>query len=349
MAEQPSTRPRAGKKPPTIYEVARLAGVSHQTVSRFLRKDPTMRPDTTRRVAQAVAELGYRPNLAARTMRTRRTNRIAVILPGSMERMPSRVLSGAAAAAHEAGYLLDVVSLEGDAATRATRLEALLQPETADGILSFAPLGKSTGGLALSDIRVPMVVEGAYDDNMRSLGAFADASVAAEIMRHLAELGHRRFIHVAGPLEWASAQARRAVYEAAVEELGLESLAVVEGDWSPKSGWNAATEVIAGSGATAVFAASDLVAFGVITGLQSLGIDVPRKVSVFGWDDEELGRYFRPTLSTVSMDRERQGREAVYRLLGLLRGEPPAKERATADFNRIILRESTGPAPAGTA
>ncbi|MDT0446227.1 LacI family DNA-binding transcriptional regulator [Streptomyces johnsoniae] len=345
MAEQPATRPRAGKKPPTIYEVAKLAGVSHQTVSRFLRKDPAMRPDTTRRVAQAVAELGYRPNLAARTMRTRRSNRIAVILPGSMERMPSRVLSGAAAAAHEAGYLLDVVSLEGDAAARATRLEALLQPESADGILSFAPLGKSTGGFALSDIRVPMVVEGAYDDSMRAQGAFADASVAAEIMRHLAEWGHRRFIHVTGPLEWASARARRAVYEATIEELGLESLAVVEGDWSPGAGWTAATEVIAGSGATAVFAASDAVAFGVITGLQSLGIDVPRKVSVFGWNDEELGRYFRPTLSTVSVDQERQGREAVRRLLGLLRGEPPTGQLEAAGFNRIILRESTGPAP----
>ncbi|OAH12337.1 LacI family DNA-binding transcriptional regulator [Streptomyces jeddahensis] len=345
MREIPSARPRAGGKRPTIHEVARLAGVSHQTVSRFLRNDPTMRPDTARKVAKAVAELGYRPNLAARTMRTRRSNRIAVIIPTSAERFPLGVLSGAAAAAHEAGYLLDIVGLEGDAAARAARLEALLQLESTDGILSFTTLGESTDGPALADFPVPIVVDGVYDDHLRSLGAFADASVAADLLRHLADRGHRRFVHVAGHPEWASARARRAVYEATIADLRLESCAVVEGDWTPHSGWEAATEVIAGSGATAVFAASDQVAFGVILGLQSLGIDVPRDISVFGWDDDQLGRCFRPTLTTVAVDRERQGREAVRRLLALLRGEPPIRPPEAAELNRIILRDSTGPAP----
>ncbi|ONK15981.1 LacI family DNA-binding transcriptional regulator [Streptomyces sp. MP131-18] len=333
---------RAGKRP-TIHEVARLAGVSHQTVSRFLREDPTMRPETSRRVAQAVAELGYRPNLAARTMRTRRSNRIAAILPGLTGRVPTRVLSGAAAAAHEAGYLLDVVSLEGDATARAARLEALLQPESTDGILSFTSLGDSFGGLALADFPVPIIVDGAYDDNMRSLGLFAEGSMAADMLRHLAELGHRRFVHVAGHPQWPSARDRRAVYEATIAELGLESLAVVGGDWSAKSGWHAATEVIAGSGATAVFAASDHVAYGVITGLQSAGVRVPQDVSVFGWDDLELSRFFRPSLTTIAVDRERQGREAVRRLLALLRGEPAIGPRDIENFNRIVLRDSTAP------
>ncbi|RKN38984.1 LacI family DNA-binding transcriptional regulator [Streptomyces hoynatensis] len=347
MVKKPPGEPRARKKPPTIYEVAKLAGVSHQTVSRFLHKDPTMRPETTRRVEQAVAELGYRPNRAARTMRTRRTHRITVILPGSAERVPTRVLSGAAAAAHEAGYLLDVVSLEGDAATRTSRLEALLQPESTDGILSFTSLGSSFGGLALSDFPVPIVVDGVYDDNMRTLGFFAEGSRAAELLRYLAERGHRRFAHVAGPAEWSSARDRRAVYEATVADLGLESRALIEGDWSVESGWHAAREVIARSGATAVFAASDQVAYGVITGLQSVGLRVPEDVSVFGWDDLELSRFFRPSLTTISEDRERQGREAVRRLLALLRGEPDFGPQEMTNFNRIILRDSTGPAPAG--
>ena len=323
-----------GKKPPTIYEVARLAGVSHQTVSRFLRKDPAMRPETTERVARAVAELGYRPNRAARTMRTRRTNRIAVIFPGSTERLPARILGGAAAAAHEAGYLLDVVSLEGDAAARAERLEALLQPESADGILSFTTLGEGDElPAAVAQSRVPILIDGVYDDNMRSVGAFADSSLAADVLRYLAGLGHRRFAHVTGAPGWASARHRRAVYEATIAELGLESCAVVEGDWS------------AGSGATAVFAASDHVAYGVITGLQSLGIDVPGQVSVFGWDDADLSKYFRPSLTTIAVDRERQGREAVHRLLAMVRGEPDVQRTDFSELNRIVLRESTGPAP----
>lgn len=348
MGEERATRPSAlpGSRPPTIYEVARLAGVSHQTVSRFLRKDPAMRPDTTSRVARAVAELGYRPNQAARTMRTRRSNRIAVILPGSAEGMPGRLLAGAAGAAHEAGYLLDVVSLEGDAAARAARLEALLRPESADGILSFTSLGRPADGRWPADFPVPIVIDGAYDDNMRSLGPLADASPAVGILRHLAELGHRRFVHVAGPPEWASAQARRAVYEATMAEEGLVSRGVVEGDWSVRSGYEAATRVIAGSDATAVFAASDQIALGVVTGLQRAGLDVPGDVSVFGWDDQEIGRYFRPSLTTIRVDRERQGRDAVRRLLALLRGEEPPAPTGADELNRVILRDSTGPAPA---
>ncbi|MGW7352907.1 LacI family DNA-binding transcriptional regulator [Streptomyces sp. NPDC054784] len=345
MADGVPARQPLREKPPTIWEVARLAGVSHQTVSRFLRKDAAMRPETARKVAAAVDALGYRPNQAARTMRTRRANRLTALLPGSTDRLSPELLRGAAAEAHEAGYTLDVVSLEGDAAARAARLEALLQPESTDGILAFASLGESAGGVTLADVEVPFVTDGVYDDNMRSLGAFADASPAAVLVRHLADLGHRRFAHVAGPPEWASARGRRAVYEATVAELGLESCAVVEGDWSTRSGWEAATRVVGGSGATAVVAASDQIAFGVLTGFQSLGLRTPDDVSVCGWDDWEVGRYFRPTLTTVAVDRELQGRHTVRRLLAVLRGEPPVGPVAAADLNRVILRESTGPAP----
>ncbi|WP_062218023.1 LacI family DNA-binding transcriptional regulator [Streptomyces sp. NBRC 109706] len=345
MPEQPVTQPREARKPPTIYEVARLAGVSHQTVSRFLRKDPTMRPDTLRRVSRAVEELNYRPNLAARAMRTRRTNRIAVILPDSTSFVPTRMLSGAAAAAHEAGYLLDVVGLGGDAEARAARIGTLLQPENVDGILAFTPLADSIAGPAGSAPRVPVVVDGEYDDQMHARGLLADATPAAEIVAHLAALGHRRFVHVAGPADWSSAWNRRTMYERAITELGLVSHAVVEGDWSVRSGWDAARDIIAGSGATAVVAANDQVAFGVIRGLQSVGLEVPRDISVFGWDDDELGRFSHPTLSTVAVDRERQGRAACQRLLALLQGDRPAAPLDSAVLHRLVPRDSTGPAP----
>lgn len=349
MPKQPASQPGERPRPATIHEVARLAGVSHQTVSRYLRRDPTMRPETTEKVSHAIETLDYRPNLAARSMRTRRSHRIAVILPDSTHFVPARLLSGAAAAAHEAGYVLDVVGLAGDAAARAARIGTLLQPENIDGILSFTPLAESLESLAPSALRVPIVIDGEYDDQMRSRGVLADATPAAEIVRHLAERGHRRFVHVAGPANWASARNRRAVYEATVAELGLVSHTVAGGDWSVRAGWEAATEVVAGSGATAVFAANDQIAFGVIRGLQSRGVAVPDEVSVFGWDDEEWGRYLDPTLSTVRVDRERQGREAVARLLTLLRDAPPAPPPPTTALNRLLPRGSTGPAPTGGA
>ncbi|WP_218027886.1 LacI family DNA-binding transcriptional regulator [Streptomyces marincola] len=349
MPEQGTAPPDHPGRPATIHHVARLAGVSHQTVSRFLRNDPTMRPETARKVSRAVDELDYRPNLAARSMRTRRSNRIAVILPDATNFVPAGVLSGAAAAAHEAGYLLDIVGLAGDAAERAARIGTLLQPEHVDGILSFTPLAENLAAFARTTTpRVPVVVDGQYDDNMRSRGLLADATAAADIVEHLAGLGHREFAHVAGPPSWPSARNRRAVYEATVARLGLTSRAVVEGDWSVRSGFEGAVEAIAGSGATAVFAANDRVAFGVVRGLQSVGVDVPGEVSVFGWDDEEMGRYLDPPLSTVRVDRERQGREAVRRLLRVLAGDPGPEPDAldATELHRLVLRGSTGPAPA---
>lgn len=333
-------------KPATIHDVARTAGVSAQTVSRFLKGQGGLKPQTVERVTEAIEKLNYRPNLAARSMRTRRSGRIAVVLPGPTDFVPTRLLSGTANAVHDAGYLLDVVALEGDAPARTERMRTLLNPDNVDGVLSFASLADSMEGLDLSSFPVPVIVEGEYDDHMRSQGLLADASPVAGIVRHLAADGHREFVHVAGSELWASARNRRAVYEKTVEELGLVSRAVVAGDWSVRSGWEAARTVVADSGATAVVAANDHVAFGVVQGLRSVGIDVPGQVSVFGWDDEEIGRFMCPALSTVSVDRERQGRETVHRLLALLRGEQPA-ELESPSLNRLVLRQSTGPAPTG--
>lgn len=341
----PKPTGRTGKAA-TIHEVARAAGVSHQTVSRFLKGQGGLKPQTLQKVTQAIEKLDYRPNLAARSMRTRRSGRIAVVLPSPTDFVPTRLLNGAADAAHESGFLLDVVGLEGDASARADRIHTWLHPDNIDGVLSFTPLANRVAGLDLTSFPVPVLVEGEYDDNMRAQGVLADASPMAEIVRRLAADGHRRFVHVAGSDLWASARNRRKAYETTVAELGLTSCAIVDGDWTVRSGWDAATTVVARCGATAVLAANDRVAFGVIQGLQSLNIDVPGQVSVFGWDDEEIGQYTRPALSTVNVDRERQGREAMRRLLALLRGEEPAALPHSSAFNRLVLRESTGPAPA---
>ncbi|MGY3521086.1 MULTISPECIES: LacI family DNA-binding transcriptional regulator [Micromonospora] len=343
---QPAPDGRTGRAA-TIHEVARAAGVSHQTVSRFLRGQGGLKPQTLQKVTQAIERLNYRPNLAARSMRTRRSGRVAVVLPGPADVVPTRLLNGAADVAHEFGYLLDVVGLEGDASARAERIRILLHPENVDGILSFTPLTTGMAGVDVASFPVPVVVEGEYDDNMRAQGLLADASPMAEIVRRLAADGHRRFVHVAGSDLWASARNRRTVYETTIAQLGLTSCAVVQGDWTVRSGWEAATTVIPRCGATAVLAANDRVAFGVIQGLQSLHVDVPRQVSVVGWDDEEIGRFMRPTLSTVSIDRERQGREAMGRLLALLRGEEPTSLPTPSGLSRLVLRESTGPAPTG--
>jgi DNA-binding LacI/PurR family transcriptional regulator len=189
-----------------------------------------------------------------------------------------------------------------------------------------------------------VVVLGEYDDNLRSRGRLADGRPVEQILRHLADQGHRRFLHVAGSQEWASARNRRAVYVEAIERLGLESYGVVDGDWSMRSGYEAARDLPADSGVTAVLAAHDYVAMGVIRGFQDRGVRVPGEVSVFGWDNEEFTRYFSPSISTVHIDKEAVGRQSMLSLLALLRGEPAPVAEVT-DLFRVIPRESSGPAP----
>ncbi|WP_323189415.1 LacI family DNA-binding transcriptional regulator [Kitasatospora sp. NBC_00240] len=334
-------RPETRKKRATIWEVARFAGVSHQTVSRYLRNQDSVRPATREKIDKAVEELDYRPNLVARSMRTNRSNRIAIVLPALTNFVPVPVLRGASQVAREAGYSMDVMGLEGDAARRAAEVVALLDGQQVDGVLSLTPLSEAV--IAAAGGR-PVLVYGEYDDNLHARGQFADGAPAGDIVRHLAELGHRRFLHVAGSPDWASALNRRAVYEETVAALGLESYGVHEGDWSVSSGYLAAQELPADSGVTAVLAANDFVAMGVIRGFQDRGMDVPGDVSVFGWDNEQFTQYFRPSISTVGFDREALGRRAMASLLALVAGEPQSTSSPSTPFE-LLSRGSSGPAP----
>ncbi|WP_344982412.1 substrate-binding domain-containing protein, partial [Streptosporangium fragile] len=190
------------------------------------------------------------------------------------------------------------------------------------GILSFTPLGRLVRDRAGTAPRQPVVVVGEYDDDMHAIGALADGRGAGEIVGYLADLGHRRFLHVAGPPDWASARNRRDAYLDAIARRGLESADVIHGDWTMRSGYEAAARLREEPGVTAVFAANDYMAMGVIRGLQDRGVRVPEDVSVFGWDDEQFAEFLSPSMSTVRVDREAQGRQAMLSLLALVRGEP---------------------------
>ena len=330
-----------GRKRATIWEVAKAAGVSHQTVSRYLRNEGGLRPVTREKIDKAVAELDYKPNLVARSMRTRRTNRIAIVLPELTTFVPIAVLKGAASAARAAGYTTDVVGLEGDETRRAEGTLSLLDSQQVEGVLSFTPLSDRVIEAAGNR---PIVVYGEFDDRMHARGDLADGKPSAMIVRHLAELGHRRFLHVAGSADWASALNRRLVYEQTIEELGLENYGVVEGDWSVGSGYDAARDLPADSGVTAVLAANDYVAMGVIRGFQDRGVRVPEEVSVFGWDNEQFTEYFLPSISTIASDRETIGRQAMSQLIALVREQPLPAIELESIFT-LIPRGSSGVAP----
>lgn len=328
-------------KAPTIYDVAALAGVSHQTVSRYLRDRNALKPSTLERVEKALAELNYTPNLAARSLRSRELYRVVVVVPKASLYFPGRMLNGAAAAAHSAGYRVDVVALEGTADARGRQLDALPAAEDIAGILSFVPWPGPAG--TRQPPTVPLVVAGEYDNRMRALGSIADGTPSAAIVEHLASLGHRNFFHVAGPAGWPPARNRRAAYEETIEALGLNSLGIKAGDWSAASGYEAGHDVAAVRDVTAVVVANDQMAIGAIRALHDRGIPVPGQVSVFGWDDTPESRFHIPSLSTVHMDLEGLGARSMAELIARMRGEdPPAHPRALPPME-LVFRESTGP------
>lgn len=339
-----STRTSGGPaaRRPTIREVARLAGVSHQTVSRYLQVDATVGEDLQRRIGQAIEQLDYRPNLVARAMRSRRTGRLAVLLPVGTAISSLEVLAGAQEEAHRTGWFIEVVNLDGSAPDRAQRALELADSGFFEGILALTPLPSGGRGASSS---VPVVVEALYDEHMRATGDLADASVTAEIVAGLAALGHRRFVHLAGDPAHESATNRRAEFTAAVAALGLTVHAVVDCAWRAEAARDAVLALPADSGVTAVVAANDVLAVGALSGALLRGWTVPDDLSITGWDGTQVTAAMTPSLTTVTVDDRRLGRDAVRRLVAVLRGsQVPVDD---APVCAVQWRGSTGPAPTG--
>lgn len=325
------------RKRPTIRDVAALAGVSHQTVSRYLRHNGGLKPATKASVEAAIHELGYRPNLVARSMRARGTGRLAVLMP-AIAFSPARMLAGAHAEAHEAGYNLDILSPEGGAPGRTQRVLELADSGLVEGVLSFSPLDPT--GLDSIPGDTVVVVANEFDDDMRGTNTITDASPVAELIEGLAAMGHRRFFHVAGTPDFPSALARKQAFIETLERLDLECCGILDGDFSAQSGIDA-VHSFGSDPPTAVIAANDQVAAGVIRGAYERGWSVPGNLSVTGWDNVEPAQFMPPSLTSVDVKLELVGRFSMARLIAALRQEDPP--RLTTPINQVFWRESTAP------
>lgn len=323
---------------PTIRDVARLAGVSHQTVSRRLRGDPTVSPMLAAHIDNAVAQLDYRPNLVARAMRSRSTGRLAMVLPVGDATSSLQLLSGAYEAAQAAGFAVEVVSLP------ATELHGRRVVELADSGLYEAVLAltdlppqhrRSTDG-------APIVSAPVYDERMRGIGPLSEASRMAELVTHLAEHGHRELLHLTGETDHPASVRRREAFERAVRELDLRSAGVVDCRWDPAIAASAVRDLPRDTGVTAVLAGNDTLAAGAVRGAAERGWSVPGDLSVTGWDTQPLSAAMLPALTSVAIDHRRLGADLLTELLRVMGGDAPEMDRPS--ITQIVWRESTGPA-----
>ncbi|GAA3921268.1 LacI family DNA-binding transcriptional regulator [Microbacterium invictum] len=331
---------------PTIYDIADTAGVSHMTVSRYLRYNGDKTREKTRdEIKAAIAKLDYRPNLAARAMRTSRTGRLAILLPFGTAASSVHMLAGATEKARSAGYQVDAIILDGTTEDRSNRMLELAEAGLFEGLLALTYLASDRHEQIAS--RVPVVVGAEYDDEMRGIGDLADASPVADIIEQLAAQGHRTFLHVAGDPAHTTARSRETAFVETIARLGLKSAGVVGWDWSGEVARQAVLDVPSAASVTAIIAANDVLAAAAMRAAVERGWRVPEDVSVAGWDSSPVGEWLNPSLTTVAVDYEELGRRAMAGLLATIREEAPPTY--STPVGRVIWRGSTAPPAESTS
>ncbi len=333
---------------PRSADVGRLAGVSQKTVSRVLNNEPYVSADVRRRVLEAAHQLGYRMNQAARALASGRTRSIGVVTLGTALYGPASLLMGVERAVRNAGYALRVVNtVEGDPAGVAGAIESLIE-QGVDGVVISEPIDE---GSASVRVDVPVLVLGAPSafaaPKVITAGVASDA-LARAATDHLLSLGHATVHHLAGPQRWYAARDRLNGWRAALRARGRAEPPVAEGDWSASSGYAAGRALASHRDVTAVFAANDDMAIGLIRALLEAGRRVPDDVSVVGFDDIPVAAYVSPPLTTVRQPFDAVAQEGLKLLVQALERPDDDPPTAVDPPVELIVRSSAAPPPPRT-
>lgn len=313
MSELSNTVPEK-RRAVGVRDVAALAGVSRQTVSRVLNDHPDVADETKVRVLQAMEQLNYTMNNAARALGTRRSHTLGILASDALLYGPSRTIAAIEASAREAGYWVSAAFADaGDDASVVSAVEHLVA-QGVEGIVVVAPHARTLRTLDALRVGVPVLALHAAGHG--SQGLSVDQAAGARLaVGALADAGHTRIAHLAGPADWLEAESRAKGFARELSARGLESGGIFVGDWSAQSGYESARAIL-DSGATAVFAANDQMALGLLSGLHSAGLSVPADMSVVGFDDIPDAAFYWPQLTTVRQDFEELARRAVEVLTG---------------------------------
>ncbi|MDR2252787.1 MAG: LacI family transcriptional regulator [Bifidobacteriaceae bacterium] len=337
----------AQARPPVMADVARLAGVSHQTVSRVLNGFSWVSEPTRQRVLAAVDHLGYRRNMAARALASNRSNVIGVVVVNPNLFGPSGALLAIEQAARKAGYWVSVASLPKVDADHMAASVDHFRDQGVDGTVVIAPNQWALDASAKALGGCPAVMLTANPGGDHSFPTVdVDHELGARLaVQHLASLGHRDIAHFAGPSIEFHAQRRERGWRAALEELDLEPGPLLRGSWEAHSGYELARRLCEREAPlpTAVFVANDQAAIGALRGFAAAGLRVPEDISVVGFDDVPGVGQLRPPLSTVRQDLTELGGKAFDLLLGVIGGKEAGEHVALAP--RLVVRESSGAAP----
>lgn len=333
----------------TIHQIAKAAGVSIATVSRVLNKsDHPVNAETSRRVWQVAAELGYRTNYVARGLRTEQTRTIGVITDDIVSDFTPPIVRAVQDRLKQDGYYCVIVSADRNPVTQAEAVDDMLS-HGVDGVVFVESWHHSALGLLEQAGKPYVYVHRQFGQTFYPSVVPDETHGSRLAVRHLIELGHRRIGYINGPQHYYVSDIRLAGYQCELELAGVafDPALVQRGDWKVESGYQAMQLILQqAERPTAIFAANDLMAVGAIYAIQDSGLATPEDVAVVGYDNRDIAALVRPALTTVTLPCYEMGEEAAAVLLRLLaaveRNLDEEDHAETKVSGRLIVRQSCG-------
>jgi DNA-binding LacI/PurR family transcriptional regulator len=335
---------RDGRSVPVMNDVARLSGVSQQTVSRVANGATNVSEATRSRVLEAMHQLGYYPNLAARTLVTSRSHNIGVIGIESALYGPASILLSTERAADAAGYRISVAHLRSLSKAAIEEACRRFADQSTEGILLIEPV-HAASKFFLS-LGMPVVALGRSTHGIPSV-THHNVSDARQVVQHLLSLGHHTVFHIAGPENWTAANDRVKGWRTALEDAGRPVPQYSRGDWMPRSGYELGLALADNRDVTAIFVANDQMAVGVLHALAAAGRVVPDDVSVAGFDDIPEAEFLAPALTTIRLDFELAASTGLSMLIDIIEGRQPAALHRKIE-GVLIARSSTAKCRTGS-
>lgn len=328
----------------TIKDIAKAAEVSHTTVSRALKGNPVISPETTQRIRDLAEEMGYTPNAVAQSLQTRRTQTIGMVVTSVADPFISRVVAGVETVAHEAGYSVFLCSSHNNPAKEIDVVQTLARRRVDAVIVTSSRIG-SLYTTQLQQVQVPVVIINNNQDGSDYLYSIQvdDVKAAETAVSHLTALGHQRIGYVHGKNRPLPNQNRLQGYQQALQKAALpldDSLIIQAADAVDFQNGQVALPKLLKAQATAAFCFNDLTAIGLLAACHHKGLSIPNQLSIVGFDNIDTALYTLPTLTTMHQPRLRMGQRATLMALNLLNQKPVEDQILECD---LIIRGSTAP------
>ncbi len=330
--------------PVTLHELAKAADCSVSTVSRALTNSKHPVNSVTRERILALAnELGYRPNLAARSLKTERTNTIGLVVYNIFGPFTGDLIRGIQEYLKQHGYFSVIISTDWDPELEGEAVHQLLS-RYIDGVIFVEPWKDETNDTLDLANKPYVYVYRLFEGDSTNSVILDDLYGARLAVEHLIKLGHRRIAYINGPRGWVTSKERLEGYRAVLLEnnIAFESALVEEGTWEVQSGYRAAQKFLAlPARPTAIFAGNDLMALGAIYAIQEAGLNVPKDIAIVGYDDREISSLSNPTITTVGTPSLEMGQTAAQLIVDRIEKQVEIKNPIRVQ-GKLIIRESCG-------